>query len=122
MRDGIRLEVDGEDFTSECEEITFGIPRLVYEENNGSSRRNFLGPAGFHITLINPTKRARRLVDGGRATRAVRIVASGNSISHPTHFIDEWTTTDGTRKVFGRLAWDTDRDAKWIDEPQLAEA
>ena len=54
--------------------------------------------------------------------RAVKILAAGNSITHSTHFIEEWTTTDGTRKVFGRLAWDSERDAKWVDEPQLAEA
>lgn len=122
MTEGIRLEIDGEDFTAECQEFTFGVPRVVYEEDNGRSMRRFLGPAGFQITLINPTDRARALVDGGRAVRAVKIRAAGNSITHSTHFIDEWTTTDGIRKVFGRLAWDTDRDAKWVDEPQLAEA
>ncbi|BBC35291.1 hypothetical protein SGFS_065850 [Streptomyces graminofaciens] len=122
MTEGIRLEIDGEDFTAECEEFTFGVPRVVYDEDNGSSMRRFLGPAGFQITLINPTDRARALVDGGRATRTVKIAAAGNSIIHPTHFIEEWTTTDGIRKVFGRLAWDTGRDAKWVDEPQLAEA
>lgn len=119
---GIRLEIDGEDFTAECEEIRFAVKRLVYEEDNGHSVRRFLGPAGFQITLVSPTDRARALVDGGRVARAVTIAASGNSITHPTHFIDEWATTDGVRKVFGRLAWDTDRDAKWVDEPQLAEA
>ena len=122
MSGGIRLEIDGEDFTGECGEVLFATKRLVYEEDNGRSRRNFLGPAGFQITLLNPTDRARALVDGGRATHTVKIVAAGNSITHPTHFIDEWTTTDGTRKVFGRLAWDAERDAKWVDEPQLAEA
>ena len=122
MTEGVRLEVDGEDFTAECGSFTFGMPRLVYEEDNGRSMRRFLGPAGFQITLINPTGRARALVDGGRVTRTVTITASGNSIAHLTHFIEEWTTTDGTRKVFGRLAWDTDRDAKWVDEPQLAQA
>lgn len=120
--DGVRLEIDGEDFTAECDEMTFATKRLVYEEDNGHSVRKFLGPAGFQITLINPTDRARALVDGGRTAYTVKIAAAGNSITHPTHFIEEWTTTDGTRKVFGRLAWDIDRDAKWVDEPQLAEA
>lgn len=122
MVEGIRLEIDGEDFTAECDEIRWGIPRVVYEEDNGRSMRRFLGPAGFQITLINPTGRARALADGGRATHTVKIVAAGNSITHPTHFHEEWTTTDGIRKVFGSLAWDQDRDAKWVDEPQLAEA
>lgn len=120
--DGVRLEIDGADFTAECDEMTFATKRVVYEEDNGRGMRRFLGPAGFQITLINPTDRARALVDGGRTAYAVKIVAAGNSITHPTHFIEEWTTTDGTRKVFGRLAWDTGRDAKWVDEPQLAEA
>lgn len=122
MRPDTRLEIDGEDFTAECDGFVFGIPRLVYEEDDGRSSRWFLGPAGFQITLINPTARARALADGGRATRSVKISAAGNSITHPTQFIEEWTTTDGARKVFGRLAWDTGRDAKWVDEPQLAEA
>lgn len=122
MRDDMRLEIDGEDFTTECEDVHWRNPRLVYEEDNGRCRKTFLGPAGFQITLINPTGRARVLVDGGRQTRTVKILAAGLSITHPTHFIDEWTTTDGTRKVFGRLAWDTERDAKWVDEPQLAQA
>lgn len=122
MSGDIRLEIDGEDFTAECEEFTFGMPRVLYEESNGNNRRAFLGPTGFQVTLINPSERVRALVDGGRAARMVKIVAAGNSVTHATHFIDEWTTTDGVRKVFGRLAWDSDRDAKWIDEPQLAEA
>ncbi|QDN57391.1 hypothetical protein [Streptomyces sp. S1D4-20] len=120
--DDCRIEIDGEDFTAECEEITFATKRLVYEEDNGRSRMAFLGPAGFQLTLINPTDRARALVDDGAATRSVRIICSGNSITHPTRFLKEWTTTDGTRKVFGALAWDSDRDAKWVNEPQLAEA
>lgn len=120
--DSCRIEIDGEDFTDECEEIRFAAKRLVYEEDNGHSVVRFLGPAGFQVTLINPTDRARSLVDDGAATRTVRIICSGNSITHPTRFLKEWTTTDGTRKVFGALAWDSDRDAKWVDEPQLAEA
>lgn len=122
MTEGIRLEIDGEDFTAECDEIKFAAKRLVYEEDNGRSVVRFLGPAGFQLTLVNPTDRARALVDGGRVARAVKILAADNSITHSTHFIEEWTTTDGTRKVFGRLAWDTGRDAQWVDEPQLAEA
>jgi hypothetical protein len=122
VRDDVRLQIDGEDFTAECDDFTFKLPRLAYEEDNGRSVVRFLGPAGFQITLVSPTDRARALVDGGRATRMVKISAAGNSISHPTHFIEEWTTTDGTRKVFGRLAWDTERDAQWVNEPQLAEA
>jgi hypothetical protein len=122
MSDDIRLEIDGEDFTAECDEIRFGVPRVVYEEDDGRSRKCFLGPQGFQVTLINPTDRARALVDGGRDSHVVTIAVAGNAISHATHFIDEWTTKDGTRKVFGRLAWDSDRDARWIDEPQLAEA
>jgi hypothetical protein len=118
----IRLEIDGEDFTAECDEVQFTVKRLVYEEDNGRSLMRFLGPQGFQITLINPTDRARALVDDGRTTRSVKIIAAGNSITHPTHFIDQWTTTDGIRKVFGRLAWDTQRDSKWVDEPQLAQA
>lgn len=122
--DGCRIEIDGEDFTDECEEISFTTKRLVYEEDNGRSVLRFLGPAGFQLTLINPTDRGRALVDEGRTARTVKITAveAGVSITHPTHFLKEWTTTDGTRKVFGALAWDSDCDAKWVNEPQLTEA
>lgn len=122
--DACRIEIDGEDFTAECEEIRWNSPRLVYEEDNGRSTLRFLGPAGFQLTLINPTDRVRALVDEGRTAHTVEITAveAGLSITHPTCFLKEWTTTDGTRKVFGALAWDTERDAKWVNEPQLAEA
>jgi hypothetical protein len=122
VTEDIRLEIDGEDFTAECDDIVFRMPRVAYEEDDGRSRVLFIGPSGFQITLINPTDRARALVDNGRTTHTVKITAAGNSITHPTHFLKEWVTTDGTRKVFGALAWDGDRDAKWVDEPQLAQA
>jgi hypothetical protein len=119
---GYRIEIDDTDFTGECEDIDFATRRLVYEESNGRSALRFLGPAGFQLTLINPTDQARALVDDGRSTRTVKITCNGHSISHPVRFLKEWTTTDGVRKVFGALAWDTDRDAQWVNEPQLAEA
>ena len=122
MRCDVRLTIDGEDFTAECDEVKFATPRLVYEEDDGASRQRFLGPAGFRLTLINPTDRARALVDDGRSTHTVTITCEGLQITHPTRFLKEWTTTDGTRKVFGALAWDHDRDAQWVDEPQLARA
>lgn len=118
--DRIRLEIDGEDFTAECDEVRFATRRLVYEEDNGRSLKRFLGPAGFQITLINPSERARTLVDGGTVTRTVKLTSAGCSITHPTQFREEWTCSDGTRKVFGSLAWDHDRDAKWVDEPGFA--
>lgn len=120
--DSCRIEIDGEDYTGDCEDIKFATRRLAYGESNGRSVLRFLGPAGFQITLVNPTGRVRALVDDGRTTRIVKIVCGGNSITHPTRFLKEWTTTDGTRKVFGALAWDTERDAQWVNEPQLAEA
>jgi hypothetical protein len=122
VAEDIRLEIDGEDFTAECDDIVFRTPRVLYEEDDGRSRVLFIGPSGFQITLVNPTDRVRALVDNGRTTRTVKITAAGNSITHPTRFLKEWATTDGTRKVFGALAWDRDRDAKWVDEPQLAQA
>lgn len=122
MSDGIRLTIDGEDYTAECSEIRFGTPRVMYEEDDGTSRKLFVGPAGFHLTLINPTARARALADGRYATRTVTITIQGQQITHPTRFLKDWTTADGTRKVFGALAWDFTRDARWADEPQLAQA
>ncbi|WP_405611372.1 hypothetical protein [Streptomyces sp. NBC_01508] len=123
MSNDVRLEIGGEDFTAECEELAFGTPRLVYEVGDGGDRMAFMGPAGFQLTLINPTDRARALVDDGATTRTVTITCAGHQITHPARFLKEWTTTDGTRKVFGALAWDPDRDAKkWVTEPQLAQA
>jgi len=118
----LRLEIDGEDFTGDCEDVRFSVPRLVYEEDNGRSAVKFLGPAGFQLTVINPSDRVRGLVDGGAVTRTVKLSASGSSITHSTHFHKEWTTTDGVCKVFGSLAWDQAQDAEWVDEPQLAKA
>ncbi|NUO42428.1 MAG: hypothetical protein HOV82_10350 [Streptomyces sp.] len=122
IRNDVRLTVDGEDFSSEYQAVEFGTPRVIYEEDDGRSRVLFMGPAGFQLTLVNPSERARALVDDGRTTRTVTITCAGQQITHPTRFHQEWTTTDGTRKVFGALAWDNDRDAKWVDEPQLAQA
>lgn len=122
MRNGIRLEIDGEDFTNECDDIVFRTPRVVYEEDDGRNQLLFSGPAGFQLTLINPSDRARALVDDGVTKRMVTLTCAGSQISHATRFFKEWTTTDGMRKVFGALAWDQDSDARWIDEPQLAEA
>ncbi|MFD0053044.1 hypothetical protein ACFVHR_04870 [Streptomyces sp. NPDC127168] len=122
MSNGIRLTIDGEDYTAEYEEIRFGTPRVMYEEDDGACRKLFVGPAGFHLTLVNPTARARALADGRYTTRTVTITTQGQQITHPTRFLKDWVTADGTRKVFGALAWDHSRDARWADEPQLAQA
>ena len=50
--------------------------------------------------------------------RGVKVVADwvNNSITHPTHFHWGWVGADGVRKMFGSLAPDREREAKWVEE------
>jgi len=114
-REDIRLEIDGEDVTHECERVDFRLPRLAYEEDNGGAVLRFLGPQGFQITLINPSGRLRSLVDGGVAVHEVKITTAGCSLTSPVQFHKEWDA-DGIRKVFGCLPVDPRTVATWIPE------
>lgn len=114
-REGIRLEIDGEDVTRECERVDCRTPRLAYEEDNGSAVLRFLGPQGFQITLINPSKRLRALVDGGVTVHEVKITKAGRSLTNPVQFHKEWDS-GGVRKVFGCLPVDPQTVATWVPE------
>lgn len=109
----LHLLIDGEDYTAEAERIDVQLPRLVYEEDNGRAAMRFLGPPGFQVTLINPSDKARALVDGGVAVRDVTVSADGHAITHPTQFHTEWMA-GAQRKLFGCLARDESTEPKWI--------
>lgn len=111
--EGLRLEIDGDDATSECERVDFKLPRLTYEEDDGHAVMRFLGPQGFQVTLINPSGRLRSLVDGGVAVHEVKITIDGCSLTNPVQFLKEWDA-HGVRKVFGCLAVDPLTVAMWV--------
>lgn len=113
--ENLRLEIDGEDVTSECERVDFRLPRLVYEDGDEHDWRKFLGPQGFQITLINPSDRLRSLADGGVTVHEVRITVDGCSLTNPVHFLKEWDA-NGVRRVFGRLPVDPRTVAMWVPE------
>lgn len=115
--EAIRLEIDGEDATDECERVDFATPRLVYEEDNGRSALRFLGPQGFQITLINPSNRLRTLVDGGVAVHQVKITCRGLSLTNPVQFHKEWDAS-GVQKVFGCRPVEPQTVATWVPEPE----
>lgn len=115
----VRVEIDGVDYTDHCGEVRFATQRLVYEEDDGEHIKRFLGPAGFQLTLTEPSKHLLSLVDDGRRIYSVTIRAEGSKITHMTRFVASWTCSDGVRKMFGCLAWDPTNDARWIEDPQL---
>jgi hypothetical protein len=121
--DAITLTIDGEGTTREWERLTFSTPSLVYQEDNSKAMVRSLGPAGFQITLINPSDRLRALVDGGVVVHEVKVIASGYSLTCPTQFHREWIDrVNGDRKVFGCLAYDAGDRPKWVAERQLTDA
>lgn len=115
------VEIDGEDVTGECERVVFRTPRLVYEENNGHAVLRFLGPAGFQLTLINPSERLLALADGGVAVRQVTLTSRGYSITHPVQFHKRWRCGDEW-KVFGCLFRAPSSEARWIPSAGLQAA
>jgi hypothetical protein len=124
--EGMQLVVDGVDLTDECQGFEWSVPRTVHEvpdEERWASR--VLGPASFTILIANPSDRVYRLVDGGKTVHEVKLLATGinNSITHPTHFHKGWVGADGVRKMFGSLAPDREREAKWVQElPSMVSA
>lgn len=112
-----RLTIDGVDLTGEFEGLEFHTPRAVHEIPDEEPWANrVLGPASFTVLISAPSDRLYALVDGGQATHETRIAASGYSIAHPTHFHKGWVGADGVRKMFGSLAPDREREAKWVQE------
>lgn len=115
----LRLVVDGIDLDGEYDVIEAGVPRTVHViPTDSGARRQVLGPASFTVLISNPSDRLYALVDGGKQVHEVKLVADwiANSITHPTHFHWGWVDQDGVRKMFGSLAPDREREAKWVEE------
>lgn len=115
--DSLRLVVDGVDFGGEHGLIGFATPAMVHEipVEEGAMQR-VLGPKSFTILIAEPSDRLYALIDGGKQVHEVKVIANGYSITHPTHFHMGWIGADGVRKMFGSLAPDREREAKWVKE------
>lgn len=115
----LRLVIGGVDLTSECDSVEVTTPAMVHEiPDEGRAMSRVLGPKSFTLLITAPSDRLYALVDGGKQAHEVKLVADwvANSITHPTHFHKGWVGADGVRKMFGSLAPDRDREAKWVEE------
>lgn len=115
----LRLLVDGVDLSGEYDTVEASTPRAVHVvPTDSGARRQVLGPASFTVLVSGPSDRLFALVDGGKQVHEVKLVADGisNSITHPAHFHWGWVDQDGVRKMFGSLAPDREREAKWVEE------
>lgn len=113
----VKLIVDGVELVGEYDGIDISTPAAVHEiPDEGPWANRVLGPASFTILIANPSDRLYALVDGGNAVRETKVIVNGYSITHPTHFHKGWVGTDGVRKMFGSLAPDREREAKWVEE------
>lgn len=115
----LRLVVDGVDLTDECDSVEANTPALVHDvPDEGDAVSRVLGPKGFTLLVSGPSDRLYGLVDGGKRTHEVKLIAEWAhlSITHPTHFHKGWVGADGVRKMFGSLAPDREREAKWVEE------
>jgi hypothetical protein len=115
----LRLVIDGVDLTDECDGVEIATPAMAHDipSDEGALCR-VLGPKSFTILIAAPSDRLYALVDGGEAVHEVKAVAdwAAVSITHPTHFHKGWIGRDGVRKMFGSLAPDREREAKWVEE------
>lgn len=120
--EGVRLAVDGVDLAGEYVEFEANTPRAVHEiPDDGPSLSRVLGPASFTIVVTAPSDRLYALLDDSKAVHQVKVSAGDWAITHPTHFHKGWVGSDGVRKMFGSLAPDRDREAKWVEEsPAMA--
>jgi hypothetical protein len=115
----LRLVIDGVDLTDECDSVDFATTAMVHDiPDEGPAVSRVLGPKSFTLLVTAPSDRLYALVDGGKTVREVKLAADwvNNSITHPTHFHKGWVGTDGVRRLFGSLAPDREREAKWVEE------
>jgi len=115
----LRLVIDGVDLSGEYETVEIDTPAMVHEiPCDEGARWRVLGPASFTILIAEPSDRLYALVDSGKTVHEVKAVADwiANSITHPTRFHKGWVGADGIRKMFGSLAPDREREAKWVEE------
>ena len=120
--EGVRLAVDGVDLAGEYVGFEANTPCAVHEiPDEGPSLSRVLGPASFTIVVTAPSDRLYALLDDSKAVHQVKVSAGGWAITHLTHFHKGWVGADGVRKMFGSLAPDRDREAKWVEEsPAMA--
>jgi hypothetical protein len=115
--EGARLTVDGIDLAGEYEEFVTNTPYAVHEiPDGGPSVSRVLGPASFTIVVTAPSDRLYALLDDSKVVHDVKVSASGYAITHPVCFHKGWVGADGVRKMFGSLAPDREREAKWVEE------
>jgi hypothetical protein len=115
----LRLVIDGVDLSGEYEAIEFSTPAMTHRiPDEGRAVSQVLGPKSFTLLIVAPSDRLYALVDGGKTAHEVKLAADwvANSITHPTHFHKGWVGADGVRKMFGSLAPDREREAKWVEE------
>lgn len=111
------LVIDGVSLVGEYDDVTVQMPLMVHEvPDEGPWVNRVLGPASFTVLITAPSDRLYALVDGGKRVHEVKFIAAGYSITHPTHFHKGWVGADGVRKMFGSLAPDREREAKWVQE------
>lgn len=117
-----RLEIYGQDYTDDCDELKLSKPVLVYDDwyDGPGGQRRHVGPGGFAITLIGPSERLRALVDDGDQIRVVKVVCAGQSIQAPVVFHEEWVDRSGVRKIFACMYNDRDREPKWVTEEPVS--
>ena len=115
----VRVVIDGIDFTNECGSAESTTPAMVHDiPDEGRAVSRVLGPKSFTLLITAPSDRLYALVDGGKQAHEVKLIADWAhlSITHPTHFHKGWVGADGVRKMFGSLAPDREREAKWVEE------
>jgi len=112
-----RLTVNGIDLTGEYAEFEANTPYAVHEiPDEGASPSRVLGPASFTIVVTAPSDRLYALLDDSKAVHQVKVSTGRHAITHPTRFHKGWVGADGVRKMFGSLAPDREREAKWVEE------
>lgn len=115
----LRLIIDGVDLTDEYDTAESATPAMVHViPTDECAVRRVLGPRSFTLLITAPSDRLYALIDGGKTVHEVKLVAehAALSITHPTHFHKGWVDADGVRKMFGSLAPDREREAKWVEE------
>jgi hypothetical protein len=115
----LRLVIDGVDLTDECDSVDLATTAMVHDiPDEGPAVSRVLGPKSFTLLVHAPSDRLYALVDGGKTVREVKLAADwvNSSITHPTHFHKGWVGADGVRRMFGSLAPDREREAKWVQE------
>jgi hypothetical protein len=112
--DETTLLIDGVDCAGEFAAVDQRIPNMIYEELADADVLRFLGPTGYQISIVNPSRRLLDLVDGGAIRHQVTVALRGAAITHTVQFLKSWEV-DGGIRMFGRLAQDDQSRAQWVE-------